>query len=63
MTEFSYRHNDETDRWDVVKRLPDGTEEVLQNISFSTPGAASDHVAQLTGKPPGPPRKWFSLGE
>jgi hypothetical protein len=63
MTEFSYRHNDETGRWDVIKRLPDGTEEVLHKVSFRTPGEASNHVAQLTGKPPGPPGKWFSQGE
>ena len=60
---FSYRLNNETGRWDVIKRLPNGTEEALHKVSFSTPSEASDHVAQLTGKLPGPPGKWFSAGE
>jgi hypothetical protein len=63
VAEFSYRFNVETGRWDVIKRLPDGTEEALHKVSFSTPGDASNYVAQLTGKSPGPPGKWFSQSE
>jgi len=63
LTEFSYRQNNETGRWEVIKRLPDGTEEVLHKVSFSVPDEAMNYVAQLTGKPPGPPGKWFSPGE
>ena len=63
MAEYSYRHNDETGRWDVIKRLPDGTEEVLH--SFTTSDEAMNYAAQLTGKEPReiPPGKWVSTEE
>jgi hypothetical protein len=60
MAEYSYRFN-EARGWDAIKRLPNGTEEVLHN--FRLVDEAMNYVAQLTGKPPGPPGKWFSAGE
>jgi len=63
MAEFSYRYNPETGRWEIIKRRPDGTAEVLHKVSFSTPDDASNHVAILTGKTPGRPGKWVSAGE
>lgn len=53
--EYSYRFN-EAAGWDVIKRLSDGTEEVLHN--FRMIDEAMNYVAQLVGKPPGPPGKW-----
>jgi hypothetical protein len=47
MAEFSYRYNPETGRWEIIKRRPDGTAEVLHKVSFSTRGDASNHVAIL----------------
>jgi len=56
MTEYSYRFN-EAEGWDAIKRNPDGTEEVLLN--FRLIDEAMNYVAQLVGKPPGPPGTWF----
>jgi hypothetical protein len=54
-SDFTYRLNEQTGRWDVIGRSPDGSEEVVL-CSYGTPDEASDHVARLTGKPlPIPP--------
>src|SRR5262249_23804365 len=65
MAEYTYRYNPETGRWDVIKRRPDGTVEVLHKMIFDTPDAAMNLVSLLTGKrrlriPPG---KWVSQEE
>jgi hypothetical protein len=53
-SDFTYRLNEQTGSWDVIRCSPDGSEDVL--CSYSTPDEASDHVARLTGKPlPIPP--------
>jgi hypothetical protein len=51
--QFRYFFNEQTGRWDVVWKRPDGTESVVG--AYSTRAEAMEHVSRANNEPAGPP--------
>ena len=51
--QFRYFFNEQTGRWDVVWKRPDGTELVVG--AYSTRAEAMEHVSRANNEPAGPP--------
>ena len=51
--QFRYFFNEQTGRWDVVWKHPDGTESVVG--AYSTRAEAMEHVSRANNEPAGPP--------